>query len=86
MIFLQRGRERDRELETLMRENHQSAASCTPPTGDVPTTKVHALDQNKPGTFQSAGRRSIYCAKPVSAKHNFLNNVLKGNENLPLSN
>nr|KAF6377167.1 apolipoprotein D [Myotis myotis] len=36
-----RGRERDRELETLMREKHQSAASCTPPplTGDVPATK-----------------------------------------------
>ena len=30
-----------------MRENHQSAASCTPPTGDVPTTKVHALDRNR---------------------------------------
>ncbi|KAK1327790.1 hypothetical protein QTO34_012698 [Cnephaeus nilssonii] len=37
--FLQRGRERDRELETLMIEKHQSAASCTPPTGDVPATK-----------------------------------------------
>nr|KAF6320467.1 CHM Rab escort protein [Pipistrellus kuhlii] len=23
-----------------MRENHQSAAFCTPPTGDVPATKV----------------------------------------------
>nr|KAF6358533.1 hypothetical protein mPipKuh1_010355 [Pipistrellus kuhlii] len=44
--FLQRGRQRDRELETSMRENHPSAASCTPPTGDVPTTKVHALDRN----------------------------------------
>ncbi|KAK1327815.1 hypothetical protein QTO34_012723, partial [Cnephaeus nilssonii] len=41
----QSGRERDRELETSMREKHQSAASCTPPTGDVPTTKVHALDR-----------------------------------------
>ena len=29
LIFLQRGRERDRELETLMKENHRSAASCT---------------------------------------------------------
>ena len=46
LIFLQRGRERDRELETSMRENHRSAASCTPPTGDVPATKVHSLDQN----------------------------------------
>nr|KAF6309712.1 hypothetical protein mPipKuh1_009162 [Pipistrellus kuhlii] len=45
--FTQRGIERDRELETSMRENHRSAASCTPPTGDVPTTKVHALDRNR---------------------------------------
>ncbi|XP_036179602.1 serpin B8-like isoform X4 [Myotis myotis] len=35
----QRGRERDREPETLMREKHRSAASCTLPTGDVPATK-----------------------------------------------
>ncbi|KAK1330033.1 hypothetical protein QTO34_010218 [Cnephaeus nilssonii] len=33
------GRERDRELETSMIEKHRSAASCTTPTGDVPTTK-----------------------------------------------
>nr|KAF6353455.1 hypothetical protein mPipKuh1_010421 [Pipistrellus kuhlii] len=45
--FVQRGRERDRELETSMRESHRSAASCTPPTGDMPTTKVHALDRNR---------------------------------------
>ncbi len=45
--FLQRGRERDRELETPMREKHRSAASCTPPTGDVPATQVHALDRNR---------------------------------------
>ena len=44
--FVQRGRERDRELETSMRESHRSAASCTPPTGDMPSTKVHALDRN----------------------------------------
>ena len=43
---LQRGRERDRELETSMRKNHRSAAFYTPPTGDVPATKVHALDRN----------------------------------------
>ncbi|ELK27554.1 PWWP domain-containing protein 2A [Myotis davidii] len=42
-----RGRERDRESETSMREKHRSAASCTPPTGDVPATKVHALDRNR---------------------------------------
>nr|KAF6308032.1 hypothetical protein mMyoMyo1_008825 [Myotis myotis] len=45
--FLQRGRERDRELETPMREKHRSAASCTSPTGDVPATQVHALDRNR---------------------------------------
>ena len=47
LIFVQRGRERDRELEASMRESHRSAASCTPPTGDVPATKVHALDRNR---------------------------------------
>ncbi|ELK28488.1 hypothetical protein MDA_GLEAN10008673 [Myotis davidii] len=30
-----------------MREKHRLAASCTPPTGDVPATKVHALDRNR---------------------------------------
>ncbi|ELK32792.1 Transmembrane and coiled-coil domain-containing protein 7 [Myotis davidii] len=43
----QRGKERDRELETSMREKHRPAASCTPPTGDVSANKVHALDQNR---------------------------------------
>ncbi|KAK1340043.1 hypothetical protein QTO34_018607 [Cnephaeus nilssonii] len=43
LIFLQRGRERDRELETLMREKYQSAASCTLPTGYVPTTNARSL-------------------------------------------
>ncbi|CAK6436081.1 unnamed protein product [Pipistrellus nathusii] len=46
IFLLQRGREKDRELKTSMREKHQSAASCTLPTGDVPATKVHALDWN----------------------------------------
>ncbi|XP_059550130.1 ras GTPase-activating protein 1 isoform X3 [Myotis daubentonii] len=36
---LGRGRERDRKLETSTRERHRPAASCTPPTGDVPATK-----------------------------------------------
>ncbi|ELK23284.1 hypothetical protein MDA_GLEAN10017453 [Myotis davidii] len=40
-------KERDRELETLTRVKHRSGASCTPPTGDVPATKVHALDRNQ---------------------------------------
>nr|KAF6326396.1 hypothetical protein mPipKuh1_008394 [Pipistrellus kuhlii] len=30
-----------------MRESHRSAASCTPPTGDMPATKVYALDRNR---------------------------------------
>ncbi|CAK6445200.1 unnamed protein product [Pipistrellus nathusii] len=42
----QRGRERDRELETSMREKHRPAASCTTPTGDVPATKVVAAGMN----------------------------------------
>ena len=51
--FSQRGRKRDRELETLMREKHRSAASCTPPTGDVPTTNEYAFDWKElnPGPF-----------------------------------
>nr|KAF6348691.1 histidyl-tRNA synthetase 2, mitochondrial [Myotis myotis] len=40
------GRERDRELETSMREKHRPAASCTPPTGDVPATKVAIKREN----------------------------------------
>ncbi|XP_070268245.1 survival motor neuron protein isoform X4 [Myotis yumanensis] len=40
----QRGRERDRELETSMREKHQSTASCTLLTGDVPATKSDDSD------------------------------------------
>nr|KAF6285914.1 hypothetical protein mMyoMyo1_009473 [Myotis myotis] len=44
---LQRGRKRDRKLETLMREKHRSAASCTPPTGDVHASKAHAPDRNR---------------------------------------
>nr|KAF6311940.1 hypothetical protein mPipKuh1_009124 [Pipistrellus kuhlii] len=46
--FLQRGRERDSK-------KHRSAASCTAPTGDVPTTKAHALDQNQ--TWDPSVRR-----------------------------
>ena len=45
--FVQRGRENDRELETSMRESHRSAASCTPPTEDMPATRVHAFDRNR---------------------------------------
>nr|KAF6272235.1 hypothetical protein mPipKuh1_010836 [Pipistrellus kuhlii] len=47
-------RERDRELETSMREKHRSAASCTPPTGDVPATKGHAPDRHQTRTLKSA--------------------------------
>ena len=45
--FLKRKRERDKESETSMREKHHLATSCMPPTGDVPTTKVHALNWNQ---------------------------------------
>nr|KAF6267009.1 hypothetical protein mMyoMyo1_011845 [Myotis myotis] len=68
--FLQRGRERDRELETSMREEHQSAASCTPPTGDVPATKVHALDWNR--TWDPSVRRpTLYPLSQTSQGHFF---------------
>ncbi|KAK1346924.1 hypothetical protein QTO34_000784 [Cnephaeus nilssonii] len=58
--FLQRGRERDRELETSMREKHQSAASCTPPTGDVPTTKGHVASPGPRGCVASSGPRCAW--------------------------
>ncbi|KAK1339356.1 hypothetical protein QTO34_020039, partial [Cnephaeus nilssonii] len=60
---LLRGRERKREPETLMREKHQSAAYCTSPTGDVPTTKqprYMPLTGIEPETLESTGRRSIH--------------------------
>nr|KAF6349067.1 hypothetical protein mMyoMyo1_011644 [Myotis myotis] len=53
--FLQKGRERDRELETSMREKHRSPASCTSPTGDMPATQAHAPDQNR--TWDPSVRR-----------------------------
>nr|KAF6330329.1 hypothetical protein mMyoMyo1_012319 [Myotis myotis] len=42
-----------------MREKHRSAASCTPPTGDVPATKVHCLDQNR--TRDPSVCRPMFC-------------------------
>nr|KAF6279900.1 hypothetical protein mMyoMyo1_010155 [Myotis myotis] len=57
LIILQRRRERDRELETSMREKHRSAASRTLPTGDVPATKGHALDRNQ--TWDPSVRRPM---------------------------
>ncbi|ELK28392.1 Ferritin light chain [Myotis davidii] len=48
-------RREDRELETSMREKYRSAASYTLPTGDVPATKVHALDRNR--TWDPSVRR-----------------------------
>ena len=72
LIFLQRGRERDRELETSMRDQlplaHPLLRMCLQPRY-MPLTGI------EPGTFQSAGRRSIYWAKPVSAGLTFLNGV-----------
>ena len=46
-MILYREEGRETELETSMRESHRSAASCSPPTGDMPATKAHALDQNR---------------------------------------
>nr|KAF6326372.1 hypothetical protein mPipKuh1_008373 [Pipistrellus kuhlii] len=38
-----------------MSEKHRPAASCTPPTGNVPATKVHAPDRNR--TWDPSVRR-----------------------------
>nr|KAF6276410.1 hypothetical protein mPipKuh1_010536 [Pipistrellus kuhlii] len=66
--FLQRGRERDRKLETSMRENHRSAASCTPRTGDVPATKVHTLDRNRTWDL-SVYRTTLLSTEPNQFRH-----------------
>nr|KAF6358531.1 hypothetical protein mPipKuh1_010353 [Pipistrellus kuhlii] len=63
--FLQRGRERDRKLETSMRENHRSAASCTPPTGEMPATKAHAPDRNRTRNL-SVQRPTLYPLRQTS--------------------
>nr|KAF6304794.1 hypothetical protein mPipKuh1_009248 [Pipistrellus kuhlii] len=57
--FFNKEEGRDRELETSMREKHRPAASCTPPTGDVPATKVHALDRNRTRDL-SVRRSTLY--------------------------
>lgn len=46
IYFPQRGRERNREPETSMREKQQPVASCTPPTGFGPPTYAHAFHRN----------------------------------------
>nr|KAF6304793.1 hypothetical protein mPipKuh1_009247 [Pipistrellus kuhlii] len=57
--FLQRGRERDRELETSMREKHRSALPpAHPALGMCPQPRYMPLTRIEPGTFQSADRRS----------------------------
>ncbi|CAK6448190.1 unnamed protein product [Pipistrellus nathusii] len=48
-----------------MREKHRSAASCTPPTGDVPATKIHALDQNRTQDL-SVHRLTLYSLSQTS--------------------
>ena len=42
-------REEGREIESQKHrwERHWPAASCTPPTGDVPATNIHALNWNQ---------------------------------------
>ena len=49
--FLQRGREWDRELETSMRENHRSAASCTPYWGYARNQGTCPCPESNPGPF-----------------------------------
>ncbi|XP_045431483.1 WD repeat and FYVE domain-containing protein 1 isoform X1 [Pipistrellus kuhlii] len=56
----QKERERDRELETSMRENDPSAAPCTPPTGDVPTTKHHCRKCGQAVCGKCSSKRSTY--------------------------
>ena len=65
--FLQRGRERDRELETSMRIIDQLPLAHTPPPGICPQPRYMPLTGIEPGTLQSAGQRSIHWAKPVPA-------------------
>ena len=67
---------RDRELETSMRESHRSAASCKPPTWDMPATKAHALDWNR--TWDpSVPKRMLYPLSQTGLSwFVFLNNVL----------
>ncbi|KAK1337628.1 hypothetical protein QTO34_002261 [Cnephaeus nilssonii] len=52
-----RGRERDRELETLMIEEHRSAASCPTPTGDVPATKESTREKVLVKTIRTANAK-----------------------------
>nr|KAF6369309.1 hypothetical protein mMyoMyo1_010673 [Myotis myotis] len=73
--FLQRGRERDRELETSMREKHRPAASCTLPTGDVPATQVHALDRNRTWDL-SVRRPTLYPPSQTGFGENLFFNSL----------
>ena len=49
-----------------MREDHPSAASCTPPTGDIPATKLHALDQNRTQD-PSVRRPTLYPLRQISS-------------------
>nr|KAF6310680.1 hypothetical protein mMyoMyo1_008739 [Myotis myotis] len=65
-FFLQRGREKDRELETSMRNIDQLPPAHLP-LGMCPQPRYMPLTGIEPGTFQSTGRRSIHPAKPVSA-------------------
>ncbi|KAK1335312.1 hypothetical protein QTO34_004897 [Cnephaeus nilssonii] len=68
-----RGRERDRELETSMREKHRSVASCTPPTGDVPATK-HSHDEG-PALWKLAPRPGREDAAEIEKEDIDLENV-----------
>ena len=76
--FVQRGRERDKELETSMRESHRSSASCTPATGDMPATKAHALDWNQT-RVPSVPKPTLYPLSQTGFGHlaNFQNRFFK---------
>ena len=63
-LFLERGREREREGE-----KHQCVVvSCTPPTGDLAHNPGTCPRLGiEPATFWFAGRHSIYWATPATA-------------------
>ncbi|KAK1344873.1 hypothetical protein QTO34_013577 [Cnephaeus nilssonii] len=61
-----KGRERDRELETWMREKHRSAASCTPSTGDVPATQSgRERDRELETSMREKHRSAASCTLPT---------------------
>ncbi|XP_054578358.1 ligand-dependent nuclear receptor corepressor-like protein [Eptesicus fuscus] len=75
-----RGRERDRELETSMRKKHRPAASCTPPTGDVPTTKdcIPSLDSSQPTPTEELSSQGQSNTEKIECQaENYLNALFR---------